>query len=169
MKAFSVQQTVQLLIIGLVALVIMVAILPSVLTQISNLSGVISGTCKVTAKTASTAGWPPIGTTWQVGQPWFDGRYFEGLPTDAATGGECEATNIGTAIPSPAGITYFYIPTATSNSEFAPIMRIIINLMPVLLVLGLVIFALAKFGVLGGIRKSWGSGGSGDKSANDAN
>ena len=164
MKSFTVQQTVQLLIIGLIAIVIIVAILPSILTQISKLSGVISGTCEVISKTDTTDGWPPVGAEWQVGQPWFDGRWFLGLPNDAVTGGKCEATNIGTPIPSPSGIVYYYIPTSTSNSPYATIITTLIQLMPVMLVLGLIIFALAKFGVLGNLRKSGGS-----KSDNDAN
>ena len=156
-SGWDMSSVLKYLVVGLVALVIMVALLPTILGEIGKLQGTVAGYCQVTVLGTLT-GSPPVGTMWQLGQPWFDGRYPTSvLPTGADTGGTCEKLVIGTPFPVPTNAsTFYYIPTATSENGFLGIMLTVITLMPVLLVLGLVVWALRKFGVLGG-----GGGGGG--------
>ena len=169
---WNVSSTIKILVAGLMALVIMVAFLPTILGEIGKFGGVVAGSCKVTMQ-GTLANSPPIGATWELGMPWFDGRYPTSvLPTGATTGGTCERGTIGTPFPVPTGAsTFYYIPTATSESSYTGIMTTIISLMPVILILGLVVWALFKFGVLGGAGAGYsgpGSGGGG-RGGNDAN
>ncbi len=171
--SWDMSSVLKYLIVGLVSLVIMVAMLPTILDQIAKLQGAVAGNCQVTIA-GTIANSPPVGTTWELGNTWFDGRFPIGtLPTSAATGGKCEKGTVGTAFPVPVGgATIYYIPTATSETPYTTIMTTIITLMPVILVLGLIVWALTKFGVLG--RMGGGSGGGAigggrGSSAGDAN
>lgn len=172
MMKLSVQDIILYLVVGLIALVAIVAFAPTIFDEWGKLGGTVSGVCRVTSvPAASPAGSPPVGTEWQVGQYWFDGRYTTGLPTGANTGGKCEVGTVGAVIPVPTDYpVYYYIPTSVSQSPYATLMTTIIRFGPVLVIVGLFFWALKKMGILN-LNTTIGGGtpGGGKGGGNDAN
>ena len=147
----------------LIGLVIAAVLLPIVFEQVNNLQGSVTGYCTVDASTAGRV-------RWAVGEDFLARGYFSTNPTTPVAGTVCTermspitiaagswSTATSGLSSSSDGDIISYIATATSNNPYTGIITVILQLVPVILIVGIIGSLLG--GVVMGAKGAFGKGG----------